>query len=128
MEADPPVVLDTSALVAVLLQERGAEVVRLVLNHARVSAVNVAESMEVLARKGRISAADAGMIPDARIQPFDRQQAITAGELLIKHRRDNLSLGDACCLALAIAIGADVVTADRSWTTLPLPLRVRLIR
>ena len=128
MDADPPVVLDTSALVAVLLDETGADVVHAVMHRSRVSTVNVAETIEVLARKAGIHAALVSTIPHARIEPFDAQQANTAGNLLIQHRRDDLSLGDACCLALAISLGAEVFTADRAWTALALPVQVRAIR
>ena len=41
----------------------------------------------------------------------------------------DLSLGDALCLGMAEALGADVLTAERGWATIPdLPFSVTLIR
>ena len=41
----------------------------------------------------------------------------------------DLSLGDALCLGLAEALGADVLTAERGWAIIPdLPFTVTLIR
>jgi PIN domain nuclease of toxin-antitoxin system len=39
-----------------------------------------------------------------------------------------LSLGDRACLALGIALGAEVYTAERVWAQLQLPCAVHLIR
>lgn len=51
-----------------------------------------------------------------------------AAYLWDKTRQFGLSLADRSCLALAIEKEADVLTADRAWTTLDLGGEIQLIR
>ncbi|WP_236627700.1 hypothetical protein [Caulobacter sp. B11] len=44
------------------------------------------------------------------------------------HRHRGLSLGDRACLALAMREKLPVMTADRAWSDLDLPVEVVLIR
>jgi ribonuclease VapC len=59
---------------------------------------------------------------------FDGDLAIQAGVLRAATRHRGLSLGDRACLALAIREGLPVMTADRAWSDLDLPVEVVLIR
>ena len=129
MPTDQPVVLDTSVIVALILPEPGAELARPSLRKAAVSAVNLAEAMDVISRKGALTDRSRRILQEARIEPFDKGQAVLAGDLLCKYRRsNNISLGDACCLALGISLGAEVLTCDRNWAALRLGIPVRIIR
>lgn len=104
------------------------EVVAASLTSCSMSSVNATEVMAVMARSLGAGIAlqrfRAFRIP---LVPFGEEQAEVAQQLLWQQRRV-ISLGDAACLATAKTLGKPVLTADRIWATLPLPVEVRLIR
>jgi len=125
------VVLDASALLAVLNEEPGAE--RLtpeLLSTAVSSAVNVAEAHSKLVLRGLSAenAWEATLSPIREVVAFTAEQARTAGNLAGKTRALGLSLGDRACLALGLALKVPVYTADRSWKGLKLGVRIHTIR
>ena len=123
-------VLDASAVLALINEEPGAEVVDALLDDAVISAVNLSEVIAVLVdagfeldrASGRIGALGLGVIA------FDEPQALRAGALRTATRRAGLSFGDRACLGLAEALAVPVVTADRRWATLGLASEIQLIR
>lgn len=124
------VVLDASAVLALINEEPGGEAVDAILDDAIISAVNLSEVIAVLVDAGfAFERADAmvGGIGVAVI-PFDEHQALRAGALRSATRRAGLSLGDRACLYLAEQRGAAAWTADRRWATLDLNADVHLIR
>ncbi|MBV9932451.1 MAG: type II toxin-antitoxin system VapC family toxin [Alphaproteobacteria bacterium] len=112
-------VLDASALLAVLLGERGSDFVLDLLPGAVIGAVNLAEVVSKLQERGfpdkeiDEGVADLG-VP---VVPFDETQGVAAGKLRLRTRSAGLSLGDRACLALASARRVPAVTMDRSWGT-----------
>lgn len=125
------IVVDGSALLAVLNQEAGAE--RLtpeLLNAAASSTVNLAEVQGKLVARG-LSADDAWeatLSPIREAVSFTADHARLAGDLMRQTRPYGLSLGDRACLALGIALKAPVYTADRSWKNLKIGIRIHVIR
>lgn len=128
--AEPALLLDTSALLAVAFREPGMDAVLAALGGAAISAVNQAEVVAVAARRGADPARAAAWASDLSIPtlPFAAEVAARAGALVFLHRRQGISLGDAACLATAEALGLPVLTADRAWTGFGLAVEVRLIR
>ena len=127
------VVLDASALLAVLQGEPGAEIFTRkldLLENAAVSAVNVAEAYGKLIGAGMppADAWDAVTAPAREVVVFDTTQARITGDLVTKTRSLGLSLGDRACLALGIMLKAPVYTADRAWKTLHLGVPIHVIR
>ena len=124
------VVLDASAVLALLKREPGAERVRAVLDRAVICAVNVAEVQSKLVDLGLSRDAAAARIRflGCPIPDFSADQAIEAGSLIEQTRAQGLSLGDRACLALAIERKAAVYTTDRAWKDLSLDLEIEVIR
>lgn len=124
-------VLDASAVLALVQDEPGADLVEHELAGALLCTVNLAEVA------GKLVDADldprqlapllraAGVV----VEPLTERDAELAGALRGIAGGRALSLGDRCCLSLALRdpSGA-VLTAGRAWAALDLPLAVRLIR
>ena len=62
------------------------------------------------------------------VMPFSAEQAEIAGCLWQQTRQKGLSLADRACLASAQHMAIPVLTTDRAWAKLGLPLDVRVIR
>lgn len=125
------IVLDSSAVLAILDREPGAaQLTPELLNHAVISAVNLAEIQTVLVNRGMApdEAWRDACSPVREIAAFTGEQAKTTGSLVDRTRTLGLSLGDRACLALGIWLGVPVYTADRAWKKLKAGVEVRLLR
>ena len=118
--SDGSVVLDASALLALLQGEPGSDVVTDLLPGSVMSAVNLSEVIAKLTDHGlsldEVHAVLDGLPIDVR--SFDRDAAFATGELRGMTRGAGLSLGDRACLALAMRLELKAITADRAWTSL----------
>ena len=124
------IVLDASAILALLNQEKGFEEVQEVLGSAIVSSVNLAEVVTRLALIGmpvRDIKEVLGLL-SLEIVPFDDKQAMLAGLMATETKPLGLSLGDRACLAVGLAYDLPVITADRNWTSLKTDVRVNTLR
>jgi PIN domain nuclease of toxin-antitoxin system len=127
---DSPAVLDSSAILAVVFNETGGDVVLPHLRGGILSTVNLAEvhTRLVLRGVGADFAWRRVVSFGFEISFFDDLQARLAGELVTQTRPYGLSLGDRACLALAIQRKATVYTTDAAWKKLNLGIEVEVIR
>jgi ribonuclease VapC len=125
------VVLDASAILALLNEEPGAEkITPELLSRATTSAVNLAEVQTILVREGGDPDESWALVTDpiSDVEPFTAEHARIAGTLIQKTRSLGLSLGDRACLALAIALDAPVYTTDQLWRKLKLGVPIHVLR
>jgi ribonuclease VapC len=124
-------VLDASAILAVLFQERGAEkLTDEILQVAVISTVNLAEVQTKLVRMGHDpeKAWMDALLLQTPPEPYTSEHARIAGTLAKETRSLGLSLGDRSCLALAIALKAPVYTTEQAWKNLKLGIPIYVIR
>ena len=125
------VVLDASAILAIVFQERGAEKLTVeIMKDAVISTVNLAEVQSKLVKKGydpEEAWEDATSLVSAAVR-FTSEQAKIAGSLIAQTEKVGLSLGDRSCLALAIALKAPVYTTEQVWRELKVGIPIHVIR
>jgi PIN domain nuclease of toxin-antitoxin system len=123
-------VLDASAILALLNNERGSEIIINVLTEAVISSVNLSEVIAKLADCG-MSEVEVREVISAlglEIINFEPEMPYYAGMLRLLTRQAGLSFGDRACLTLGVFLSLPVITTDRAWTDLKLGINVQVIR
>jgi PIN domain nuclease of toxin-antitoxin system len=125
------IVLDASAILAIVFHEPGAEkLTGDIMDNAVVSTVNLAEVQSKLIKKGYSSqgAWEDTLRLVTTVEPYTREHARIAGDLIATTGKYGLSLGDRSCLALAIALQAPVYTTEQLWRNLKVGVPIHVIR
>jgi ribonuclease VapC len=123
-------VLDTSVIMAILLEEPGHDFAARLAPDALMSSVNLAEVMTKCVEKAVPADLALDYLNSSRVEivPFEAEDAVLSGRLFETIRKGVLSLGDRACIATTIRLGGTAYTADRIWSSLDLPCPVELIR
>ncbi len=127
------IVLDSYALLALLRDEAGGEMVARILERAgqrdqpvQMTEVNYAEVQYVVRRKDGEAAwasvaRELGAVP-IEFHPVDRRLAEVAADFKTRFR---VSVADACAAALAKELRAELVTGDPEFKALEEELKIR---
>lgn len=126
-------VLDASAVLALLQDESGADEVEDAIDSgAVISAVNLAEVLGKMVDAGAAPDAATGLVLGlfAEVEVFGLQAARDTAAIRAVAPDRSLSMGDRACLSLARLRSLPVVTADRAWRQVagPLEVDVRVVR
>lgn len=123
-------VFDSSALLAFLLNEPGADVVRPALGDSEISSVNYSEVVERGKAKGIDTSNLRGRFASygLTVAPFTADDAEATAQLWTATQAYGLSLADRACLAFALARQVPVYTADHPWSRVNIGADVRMIR
>jgi ribonuclease VapC len=125
------VVVDASAVVAVIREERGALFISKQINKAVISTVNLQEVVKILLTHKFPMNILQDMIEALQldIRPHTVEDAYAAATLFQATKVYGCGLGDRTCMALAIKQKVPVITTDQSWAKLDIEgLKVILAR
>ena len=116
-------VLDASAVLALLRDERGADVIAEYLGEALISAVTLQEVIKVLLADGASASAAREIIDPLGLEVRDHcaDDAWAAALLWQATKSKGSGLGDRTCMALGIATALPVITTDKAWSELAIP-------
>jgi len=114
-------ILDASALLALIRNEPGADLVLRSLDNSRIHAVNLAEVARKMVAKGMTIPQATGYLKELQldvIEEFTEAQAFAVANWTQNSLRRGLSLGDAVCLMAAHWYQLTILTAERRWSEL----------
>ncbi|MFZ4070566.1 MAG: PIN domain-containing protein [Caulobacterales bacterium] len=116
-------VLDASAVIALLRDEAGADVIAGFIGDALISTVTLQEVVKALLVRGFTLELARTMIEALHLEPRAHtvEDAFAAAALYAATKARGCGLGDRTCMALAIAEGLPAITTDKEWSALAIP-------
>ena len=122
------IVLDASALIAMLKKEPGGDKVAQVIGDTKITAINYAEVISHFCHAGMpVAEVDAMLSPlPMVVVSADEKLARLAGHLRTMTSSAGLSLCDRFCLALAQLEKLPAWTSDRNWQAIAEAVQVEI--
>lgn len=117
--------LDASALIALVRQEPGHDVLSRLLENSAISAVSMSETVTKLVQKGGTRAQVEELLRALKLNvvAWDEDLAYRSAGFAHLARERGLSLGDRACLTSAQAFNSTALTTERNWSDLNLPVQ-----
>ena len=111
------VVLDASAVLALVRDEPGASRVTEHLGDAAISAVNLQEVVKALIVRGLGMGVIRQILDELRldVRAHDTEAAYASAALVEQTKEFGRGLGDRTCMALGMALDRPVLTTDHEW-------------
>jgi PIN domain nuclease of toxin-antitoxin system len=123
-------VLDSSAIIALLKGESGIATITKYRGDYLISSVIFAEAAAwfVFSGVSRLEAERLVRSAVDEIAPFEEEDVASLLKFAAAAREHGLSLADMVCLSLAIKEKIPVITSDKAWKKLKLPVEVIVFR
>ncbi|MCH7861904.1 type II toxin-antitoxin system VapC family toxin [Sphingomonas sp. NPDC092331] len=123
-------VLDASAVLAMLLDEPGADMVADAIRTAELSIINYAEAMAKTAENGGDLDLTERILfsSGVRVRAFREGHAMEAAKLRPVTKHLGLSFGDRACLVQGRFSNLPILTADARMASADIGLDIRMIR
>lgn len=124
------IIFDASALLALLNQETGYELISEYLSKIVMSSVNFSEVFYVLTDLGMSENQTKTLLLEVvkEIIPFDVEQAFILASLRKITKPYGLSFADRACLALAKKTKLPILTVDKAWEKIDHGIKIILAR
>ncbi len=125
------IVLDSSAVLAVILDESGADRVKATFSQGAISAASLAEILtKVVQRRLDLAGGYARLGSfGLEVHPVEEEHALLAADIYARAPRQlNLSLGDRLCIALAMTLKCELLTGDRGMAQFDAGIPITLFR
>ena len=130
MALDPEIVVDASSALAFLLREPGWQDAPRHFSRGIMLSINYAEVVQRARRYGGNGDLCEPILRGKGLTFIDTDMATAhaAGELELTTRGQGISLADRFCIALAMRRKCPLLTTDRAWKELGLPVDLRMLR